>query len=37
MARTAGEVNRKKMHSYYDYSLLFLILFLGVFWLSHDI
>lgn len=31
MARTAGEVNRKKMHSYYDYSLLFLILFLVCF------
>jgi cell division protein FtsW len=31
MARTAGEVNRKKVHSYYDYSLLFLILFLVCF------
>ena len=31
MARTAGEVNRKKLHSYYDYSLLFLILFLVCF------
>ncbi len=31
MARTAGEVNKRKMHSYYDYSLLFLILFLVCF------
>src|SRR5690606_497422 len=31
MARTAGETNRKKLHSYYDYSLLFLILFLVCF------
>ena len=31
MGRTAGEVNKKKMHSYYDYSLLFLILFLVCF------
>ena len=31
MARTAGQVNRKKLHSYYDYSLLFLILFLVCF------
>jgi len=30
MARTAGEVNRKT-HNYYDYSLLFLILFLVCF------
>lgn len=28
MTRTAGETNRKKLHSYYDYSLLFLTLFL---------
>ncbi|MBH1941366.1 cell division protein FtsW [Mobilitalea sibirica] len=31
MSRTAGETNRKKMHSYYDYSLLFLTLFLVCF------
>ncbi len=31
MSRTAGEVNQKKMHSYYDYSLLFLIIFLVCF------
>lgn len=31
MSRTVGETNRKKMHSYYDYSLLFLILFLVCF------
>lgn len=31
MARTAGETNRKKLHSYYDYSLLFLVLFLVCF------
>ena len=31
MARTAGEVNKRKLHSYYDYSLLFLILFLVCF------
>ncbi|HWT75926.1 MAG TPA: putative peptidoglycan glycosyltransferase FtsW [Mobilitalea sp.] len=31
MSRTAGETNKKKMHSYYDYSLLFLILFLVCF------
>ncbi len=31
MARTAGETNAKKLHSYYDYSLLFLILFLVCF------
>lgn len=31
MRRTAGEVNRRKMHSYYDYSLLFLTLFLVCF------
>jgi len=31
MSRTVGEVNQKKMHSYYDYSLLFLILFLVCF------
>ncbi len=31
MARTVGEVNKRKMHSYYDYSLLFLILFLVCF------
>lgn len=31
MARTAGEVNVKKTQSYYDYSLLFLILFLVCF------
>jgi cell division protein FtsW len=31
MARTAGEIKRKKLHSYYDYSLLFLILFLFCF------
>lgn len=31
MARTVGEVNRRKLHSYYDYSLLFLILFLVCF------
>lgn len=31
MNRTAGETNKKKLHSYYDYSLLFLILFLVCF------
>ncbi|MBB2182711.1 cell division protein FtsW [Lachnospiraceae bacterium MD1] len=31
MARTAGDVNKRKIHSYYDYSLLFLILFLVCF------
>lgn len=31
MARTAGETKNKKMHSYYDYSLLFIILFLVCF------
>lgn len=31
MARTAGDANRKKIHNYYDYSLLFLILFLVCF------
>ncbi len=31
MARTAGEMKQKKLHSYYDYSLLFLILFLFCF------
>jgi cell division protein FtsW len=31
MSRTAGETKQKKMHSYYDYSLLFLILFLVCF------
>jgi cell division protein FtsW len=31
MARTVGEVNKRKLHSYYDYSLLFLILFLVCF------
>jgi cell division protein FtsW len=31
MGRTAGDVNKRKMHSYYDYSLLFLILFLVCF------
>ncbi len=31
MARTAGETKRGKLHSYYDYSLLFLILFLVCF------
>lgn len=31
MSRTAGEVNKGKMHSYYDYSLLFLVLFLVCF------
>ena len=31
MARTAGEIKREKLHSYYDYSLLFLILFLVCF------
>lgn len=31
MARTAGETNRRKLHSYYDYSLLFLTLFLVCF------
>ncbi len=31
MSRTVGEANQKKMHSYYDYSLLFLILFLVCF------
>lgn len=31
MARTAGDVNKRKVHSYYDYSLLFLILFLVCF------
>jgi len=31
MGRTAGEVNKRKMYSYYDYSLLFLTLFLVCF------
>ena len=31
MNRTVGEMNKKKLHSYYDYSLLFLILFLVCF------
>lgn len=31
MAKTAGEIKQKKLHSYYDYSLLFLILFLFCF------
>lgn len=31
MGRTAGEANKKRLHSYYDYSLLFLILFLVCF------
>jgi cell division protein FtsW len=31
MSKTAGESNKRKMHSYYDYSLLFLILFLVCF------
>lgn len=31
MGRTAGEVSNRKMHSYYDYSLLFLVLFLVCF------
>ncbi|NLL73738.1 MAG: cell division protein FtsW [Clostridiales bacterium] len=31
MARTAGETNKRKLHSYYDYSLLFLTLFLVCF------
>lgn len=31
MSRTLRETNNKKMHSYYDYSLLFLILFLVCF------
>lgn len=31
MSRTAAETNRKKIHSYYDYSLLFLTLFLVCF------
>lgn len=31
MSRTAGEANKRKMHSYYDYSLLFLVLFLVCF------
>ncbi len=31
MARTAGEIKQRKLHSYYDYSLLFLILFLFCF------
>ncbi|MBE5967403.1 MAG: cell division protein FtsW [Lachnospiraceae bacterium] len=31
MSRTAGEINKRKMHSYYDYSLLFLTLFLVCF------
>jgi cell division protein FtsW len=31
MSRTAGDTNKRKMHSYYDYSLLFLILFLVCF------
>ncbi len=31
MGKTAGEVNKRKMHSYYDYSLLFLIIFLVCF------
>lgn len=31
MSRTVGETNKRKMHSYYDYSLLFLILFLVCF------
>lgn len=31
MGRTAGESNRKRIHSFYDYSLLFLTLFLVCF------
>lgn len=31
MSRTVGDINKRKMHSYYDYSLLFLILFLVCF------
>lgn len=31
MSRTAGEMNQRKLHGYYDYSLLFLILFLVCF------
>ncbi len=31
MGRTLAETNKRKMHSYYDYSLLFLILFLVCF------
>ncbi len=31
MSRTVAETNKRKMHSYYDYSLLFLILFLVCF------
>ena len=31
MARTVGEVNKRKLHSYYDYSLLFLTIFLVCF------
>lgn len=31
MSRTVGEAGQKKMHSYYDYSLLFLIIFLVCF------
>lgn len=31
MGRTAGEVSNRKVHSYYDYSLLFLVLFLVCF------
>ncbi len=31
MTRTAGETKQKKLHSYYDYSLLFLTLFLFCF------
>ncbi|MDF2541801.1 MAG: putative rane protein [Herbinix sp.] len=31
MSRTAGETTNKKLHSYYDYSLLFLTLFLVCF------
>ncbi len=31
MSRTLAQTNQKKMHSYYDYSLLFLVLFLVCF------
>lgn len=31
MSRTAAQVNTRKMHSYYDYSLLFLVLFMVCF------
>ncbi len=35
MSRTLAQANQKKMHSYYDYSLLFLVLFLVCFGLVY--